>query len=178
MFWIIVIAVLVIIFLVIKNSEPASENSNDNSEYNDALNEARKKKSFFENVATKQNGSVYVVANNIDNPDTIDWSREQYSQLIYFRVCLPNGYSPYTIEQLKNPSLSDDERKNVIDSYLLNYFYASQEEISALGIDPSYIVYDMVQGESAYEGILYYKFVCPCGLRGKERDNFINDLKK
>lgn len=185
MLWFIIILILIAI-LIWGLSRTTSDGNNstnsldfiNNPEFCSALNEARKIKSFFEKAAAKQNGSVMIVTNNIDNPDNIDWSLEKYSSLVYFRVCLPFGYSAYTLDELKNSSISDEERNALINSYLLNNFCASKEEIAALGLDPYDIVYDMVQGDEQYEGILYYKFLCPCGLKGNDRDIFINSVKE
>ena len=183
-FLIIIIIIGVIVYFYNKNSEESTTNDLVNSkEFQDALEEAKNIRKVFLEATKISGGTVIIVKNDIDNLEKIDWERDKFNYLIYFRVQLEYGYSLY-LDWLKNDlnhngePLTESERNSFIENYLQNIYGKSKSEIEQLGLDPRDIVYDTVRGEDDCESILYYRIVCPCGLKGDSRDVFINELKK
>lgn len=182
-FLIFIAIVGIIIYAIYKYNQKADrKNLIDSPEFQDALKKAKTFKHFFEGGTQKLGGSVMVVKYNIDKPDEIDFSLEQHNFVVYFRVALELGSSSY-LTWLKSgctydgKPITDTERIDYLNGYLKDKFGKDMDSVKALGLDPYDVVYDMEQGDNEYETILYYPFCCPCGLKGADRDIFINELK-
>lgn len=148
----------------------------ESREFQDSLQKARNIQQFL-TTAIQDRGDMLVVKYDIDHPENVDFAREKYNPVIYFRIRLDCGYSS-TMEQMKSNLCSAEEKRAYRDSYLLRMYGKSAEEMEAMELDPYDMVFDVRQGDTECEGILYYKFLCPCGLKGDSRDVFIKSLKE
>lgn len=177
LFFIIFIFAIVAAFQSNKNTRPDIVNS---QEFQKSLAKALKIKQFFKKAADKDGGSVIVVKYNHDLEfgEHIDWSGEKYNSCVFFRVRLEYGYNTY-LDVLHEKYLDDSISAAMTDAYLVEVFGMNTADILAEGlVSPYDIAFDMKKGDDDCEGILFYKFLCPCGLRGDDRDIFIDAINK
>ncbi len=146
----------------------------DSQEFQERLQRAREIKAFFE-TAIGNKGNVMVVKCDIDHPEELDYSREKYSELVYFRVYLDYGYGK-EVEAMLRSNRSQEENIAFINGYLKEHYGKTMEEVTAFGLDPYDVVYDTKACDDDCDSVLYYKFLCPCGLKGDARDRFIKEI--
>lgn len=146
-----------------------------NPNFISSLEKAKEIKSFFSDVAKRHNGTLNIVKYNIDGIDSIDFEAEKQNPFIYFRLRLPRGYNA-DLALIKDLNNSLEARNICREKYLQEIYAMDSSGLSAIGIDPYDIVYDIIMGDDPLESILYYKYLCPCNLVGDDRDFFVRAL--
>lgn len=181
----VIVVVAIAIGIAMGNASNEADYKNEmiqSEEFQTALKRAREIKKFFQDAVSSQEhgGSVMVLKFNIDKEN--DWPKELDNPLVYFRVHFEFGKSLYrdyykSGRDYNGNPLSDEQRIEYMNMYLEEQYGKDKNEIEELGLDPYDIAYDTEPCDgSEYETILYYKFYCPCELKGDERDIFIEQL--
>ncbi len=181
------VLLLIVVFLLWAFMNPVSEGEKtekphtaanasieQSEEFQTRLQRAREIKSFFED-AVGSKGNVMVVKCDIDHPEKVDYSYEENNPLIYFRVYLDFGYGT-EVEAMLRSNRSQEENIAFINGYLKEHYGKTMEEVTAFGLDPYDVVYDTKPCDDDCDSVLYYKFLCPCGLKGDARDRFIKKI--
>lgn len=177
--WIITIIIIVGAYWLYKkySGDNARNNIVESSEFQTALAEARSIWRFFSTATSLKGGLAIPVLQTTDRFGRRDSSNYECDNCIYFKVRLDYGYSPF-LSLIKSQVYSEKKRMDWMNNYLLEVYGKSKEEIMQQGIDPTKLVYDIQEGEDPCEGILYYAFPCPCGLKGSAREIFYEKLSE
>ncbi len=172
-----IVGIIGIIYILEKSNGKTNAKVSDifnTNEFQTDLARAKEIKSFFEDIAHDKDGILSICKYDIDHPDKIDFEYEKRNPLIYFRLRLRYGYSDYLDESQNLPLPYRDEWMN---KQLIMVFGKSIKDIENFGLSPHDMLYDIQRGDDNCEAVLYYKFYCPCGLKGDDRDMFINKIQ-
>lgn len=182
MVWIIITAIFIAIFyLLVRNSDSTQKPSNsqnaiiNSADFQEAIKKAKVIKSIFQKAASKGEGFLRIetdITGNYNNYYSISYDRDPF---IYFRLYLEYGATAYltTMKDFNDQATIE----NLTNKYLYEVFDKTSEEMIEAGVDIEEII-NNTKIEGPTESLLFYRFPCPCGLKGSDRQIFIDKLNE
>ena len=183
-FFLIIVIIAVIAYFYFCTPDNQSQTIVNKSEiikctdFQEALERAKIIKNTFQEATKNCDGFLRITTENTDisciyHPSY--YTNDNHNPFIYFGLYL-REVGTYPIQAITESS-DEVTKKALISIYIKEVFGKSIEEMTELGLDVEYIVYN-TKIKDICETVLFYEFPCPCGLKGDDRVIFIREVDK